>query len=87
MYADPFVPKIMTRERFQMLVRFVHFNDNSGALSRQDKLHKITPLVDLMQNKYQEVYDPGADLVIDESMVAFRGRVGIRQYLPSDSTD
>ena len=34
LYADPFVPKIMTRERFQMLVRFVHFNDNSGALSR-----------------------------------------------------
>ena len=36
----------------------------------------------MMCEKYQEIYKPGRDLVIDESMVAFRGRVGIRQYLP-----
>ena len=50
--------------------------------SKQDKLHKIRPLVTMMREKYQELYKPGPDLVIDESMFAFRGRVDIRQFLP-----
>jgi hypothetical protein len=81
LYEERFAPQVMSRDRFQMLLRFIHFNDNGEALSQKDKLHKVRPLVDMMCSKYQEVYKPGPDLVIAESMIAFRGRVGIRQYL------
>ena len=53
--------------------------------SQQDEIHKIKPLVDMINMKYQAVYMPGQELVIDESMVAFRGRVAIRQNLPGKS--
>ncbi|KAF2350764.1 PiggyBac transposable element-derived protein [Trinorchestia longiramus] len=85
LYEERFAPQVMSRDRFQILLRSVYFNNNAGALSQQDKLHKVRPLVDMMCSKYQEAYKPGPDLVIDESMIAFRGRVGIRQYLPGKS--
>ena len=66
-----------------MLLKFLHFNNYaSSALFQQDKIHKIRQLVDIINMKYQAVYKHGPELVIDKSMVAFRGRVGIRQYLP-----
>ena len=27
--STPFLPKIMTRDRFQMILRFLHFNNNN----------------------------------------------------------
>ena len=71
----------MSRERFQLLIRFIHFNNNHGILAQQDKLHKIRPLLDKMSERFQEVYKSSEHLVIDDSMIPFRGRAILRQYL------
>lgn len=85
LYVDRLVPEILTREKFELLLRFIHFSDNACAFPQQDKLHKIRPLINIFNKQYQATYMPGSDLIIDESMVPFRGRVGIRQYLPGKS--
>lgn len=72
----------MSRERFEILYKFLHFVDNTGYQNSQDKLFKVRPLIDLLVNNFQAVYKPGCKLVVDESMVPFRGRLGIKQYIP-----
>ena len=85
LYADPFVPNLMTRERFELLYRFLHFSDNNAPHDEQDGLYKFIPLCDSLISRYQTVYNPGSEIVIDESTVCFRGRLGFRQYLPGKS--
>ena len=85
LYADPFVPNLMTRERFELLYRFLHFTDNTAPHDDQDGLYKFTPLGDSIISRFQTVYKPGSEIVIDESMICFRGRLGIRQYVPGKS--
>lgn len=82
LYDDPFVPKLMSRERFELLYRFLHFVDNTCHPNSQDKLYKVRSLIELLVNNFKAVYKPGSKLVVDESMVPFRGRLGIKQYIP-----
>ncbi|KAJ8963691.1 hypothetical protein NQ314_005443 [Rhamnusium bicolor] len=58
----------MSRNRYQLLLRMLHFNNNETA-QRGDRLAKIQPLVDILQRKFQELMYPGEDIVIDETLV------------------
>ena len=64
-----FLSSYKSRERFQieMLIKLIHFNDITGALSKQDKLLNFRPLASMMCEKYKEIYKPGPDLVNDEN--------------------
>lgn len=75
------VSKQMTRNRFEILLRMLHFSDNSIP-NENDRLRKINPLLNLLQSTFQEVYTIGKKMVIDESMVPWRGRLSFRQYIP-----
>ena len=50
------VAKVMTRNRFQLLLRLLHFSDNNAADG--DRLHKIRPLADLLVHKFQAARRP-----------------------------
>ena len=39
----------------------------------------------MLIGNFQQTYTPGPDLVVDETMVPFRGRVKFRQYIPGKS--
>ncbi len=41
---------------------------------------KIQPLLDLLCPRFQSVYVPDRHIAIDESVIAFNGRVGFLQY-------
>ena len=43
-YKNAVVPKVMTRNRFQQLLRFIDFANNEPA-DQQDRLYKLGPLV------------------------------------------
>jgi hypothetical protein len=73
---------IMSRNRFELLLSNFHFADNT-RISRGDRLGKISPLFDKLVKKYQEVYTPGEDIVIDETLVPWRGRLIFKQYIPN----
>ena len=73
----------MDKDRFQIIMRMLHFADNSSPST--SRLAKIDSLMNKLIHNFQTVYTPGSELVVDESMVPFRGRVKFRQYIPGKS--
>ena len=74
----------MSRDRFKLILKFLHFNDNSTYDPNdpdRDRLHKVRPFLDLIRNRFQRVYKPGKNLSVDESLILFKGRIHFRQYI------
>lgn len=71
----------ISRNRFELLLHFFHISDNQLAPAN-DRLYKITPLVDVLNSKFQKMCVPQLSLCIDETMIPFRGRLSFLQYIP-----
>ncbi|XP_068235663.1 piggyBac transposable element-derived protein 4-like [Palaemon carinicauda] len=80
-YDYSFVCKHMKRDRFTLLLKCFHFNDNDLD-DKSNKLYKIQPLLDKLNQRFKSVYSPGDRVVIGESMIPYRGRVSFLQYNP-----
>ena len=81
-FANEFCIGVMSRNRFQLLLRFLHFEDNENPNCESAKLYKIERIRHEIINNFEEAQDPGEDIVIDETIIPFRGRLGFRQYIP-----
>lgn len=82
LFKNNILPKIMSR--FQLLLSFIHFADNKSA-KEGDRTHKFREISDMLQKKFCVEYVPRETVAIDETMVPFRGRLSILQYLPGKS--
>ena len=85
-----FVPRILTRSRFEEISSNFHANDRTQHLPKEhpnhDKLHLIRPVLDEVLANCLQQYNPHQNSSIDEAMIAFRGRLGFRQYMPKKPT-
>lgn len=82
-FSFPFPKSVMSRNRFELLLRFWHFSDNELPEASTDRLHKLKPLIDKLVSRFREHYTPSARICIDESLIPFRGRLIFRQYIPN----
>lgn len=83
-FKNEFISTIMTRDRFLLLLRCFHFcNNNDNNLDKSDRLYKIRKVLELINKRFQTVLTPGKKLVIDESMIPFRGRLSFPLYIPN----
>ncbi|KAL8567072.1 hypothetical protein ACOMHN_027499 [Nucella lapillus] len=77
---------VMTKNRFQLILQFLHFHDNATMPGpndpNYDRLYKIRPVVDHLHEKFQEVYEPRQAVCVDESLLLWKGRLIFRQYIP-----
>ena len=48
-----------------------------------DVLHKINLVYSLLNNLFADVFYPYQNLVVDESLLLFKGRLRFRQFIPS----
>ena len=75
----------MGRDRFLSIPRYFHINGNSTYIPRNqpnhDPLHKVRPFVNLLNQKFKELYSPSPDLTLDEAMIPFRRRVRFKVYM------
>ena len=82
----PAFKSVMPRNRFQNLLRFLHCNNNEEEVPRgqegHDHAHKIRPVLDLLNNTFKDNYELARDITVDESMVGFKGRHHLVQYMP-----
>ena len=82
----PSVQKVMSRNRFDKLSQYFHLNNNARQVPREDprhdKLFKVRPVLDCVVENCKEKLRPGRNLSVDEAMVKFKGRLGMKQYLP-----
>lgn len=69
------------RNRVQLLLRFWHFNNNEN-MQQEGRLAKIATLVYHLNQQFKQKKSSGLDVVVDKSMIPFRGRLIFRQYLP-----
>ena len=82
MMETPFFKKYMTQNRFRQLLRYLHFANNNQS-NTEDRLWKIRNVFSQIVFKFSEFYNPKQKLVIDESLVLFKGRLSFKQYIPS----
>lgn len=80
------VADVMPASRFKKIVENLHLNDNLKQVPRNhpnyDKLHKLRPLLDHLNAVIDKVYKPSSRYSIDESMIKFKGRCFLKQYMP-----
>nr|CAH7752331.1 unnamed protein product [Callosobruchus chinensis] len=80
-YQNSIVGQIMSRNRFELLLNMWHFTDNDMC-PEGDRGYKIEPIMDLLIKKFQGAYIPAQEFCIDESLIPFRGRLIMKQYIP-----
>lgn len=84
LYRNELAPAVMSRNRLQELLWYIHFADNSQA--GEEQLAKVKNLVSLLVRNFKRHQTPGEVVVIDKRMVPFRGRLIFKQYLPEKSS-
>ncbi|KAM4702819.1 piggyBac transposable element-derived protein 4-like [Rhinophrynus dorsalis] len=85
--CTPIYAQCMSRQRYEMILHFMHFTDNSLCPPRDlpqfDRLYKIRPLITHFAARFAEAYTPRRDICVDESLMKYKGRLGFKQYIPS----
>ena len=72
--------------RFQLLLRFLHFQDNQDPNynandPNRDRLFKVRSIIDMLKERFNNVYYPPEHLTVDESLILFKGRLLFKQYI------
>ena len=79
--ATPIFNSTMSRDRFQLILKFWHFCNN-GEMVEGDRLFKLRDVCNDLISRFQTVYTPEREVSVDESMVLWRGRLIFRQFIP-----
>ena len=77
----------MSRNRFQLIQRYLHFNDSNAEGTNEDRLYKIRTILDIAVNKFRTNYIPDREIFLDEGMLGWQGgHLRFRVYNPSKIT-
>ena len=86
LYSTPLFSQLMSRNRFLVLNKFLHFQDNQDPTynpldPNRDRLFKIRDIMDMLKERFKSVYYPPENITVDESLVLFKGRLHFKQYI------
>lgn len=86
LYHVQLIADVMPLKRYKKLMECLHVNDNTKAPSREepryDKLFKLRPLIDFLNDRFSKECSLSKSQSIDECMVKFKGRSSLKQYMP-----
>lgn len=79
------IANVMSRDRWEQIKSNLHCNDNTQMRPQndpnKDRLFKIRPLVDSMQDKFRSI--PKYEyLCVDEQIVPYKGKSSLKMYNP-----
>ena len=80
--STPVFRKYMPRDRYLLLLRCLHFADDENP-NPDDRIWKVRPIFSMLNARYKKYFYPFQKLVIDESLMLFKGRLAFKQYLPN----
>lgn len=82
--ADTFnslVSNSISRDRFEAIHRYLHFNDNNSIIPN-NKTYKIQPLLDQINKVSQDLAQPlGKSYSLDEAMEPYFGKHHMKQFI------
>ena len=84
--ATPFFGTVMSEYRFSLIMKYFHFTNNDEfdeATHPAPKLKKIWEVWQLIVGNFQRTYVPERDISVDESLMAYKGRLSWIQYIAS----
>lgn len=74
--------KCMSRDRYLLILRCIHFCDNSQQI-KGDRLYKIKMVLTEVRKNFKDAMIPFSNLAIDESLLLWKGRLSFKQYIKS----
>ncbi|CAK9796542.1 PiggyBac transposable element-derived protein 4 [Anthophora plagiata] len=82
--STPFFSKVMSADRFLLLCKFLHFENNQlhDEIRPRTKMTTIKMVLDNIVKKCQTLYIPQIDTCIDGSLLMWKGRLSWKQYIP-----
>ena len=88
--GNPGIKQTMTSNRFQEISQFLHFPDSTRTPAHgkngYDQLYKVRLVLNAILENSQRCYSPNKHIAIDEGMIALKGRLSFRQYMPAKPT-
>jgi len=78
----PIFAKTMSRNRFEEILRCLHFSDNENPPQGQTRLWKLGNFLPCLIKNFEACINPGEFLCVDESLLDFKGRLAFLQYNP-----
>jgi hypothetical protein len=85
-HHHPFVSSIMSRDRFIELQRYFYVTTPEQQQRCAGPLKKILWFIQQVQHIFSSSYLPIQTLIVDEAMVGFKGRSGMKQYMAQKPT-
>jgi len=79
---SPTVGRVMTRDRFFLIKKFIYFNDLREGRGGTDSLRKLRRVFESISEASRKLWLPRAKLVIDGSMVSYAGDHAGAVYMP-----
>ena len=82
----PVFQDIMSEYKFSLIMKFLHFTNNDEfdeSTHPSPKLKKIWNVYQALLCNFQKAYTPRRDVSVDESLMAFKERLGWIQYIAS----
>ncbi|XP_046835606.1 uncharacterized protein LOC124431580 [Vespa crabro] len=79
----PIFGKTMFHNRFRQILSFLYFSDNSKIPANADRLFKVQGIIYYFTKKFQENFNLGQNITIDEGIIPWRGRLSFKVYKPS----
>jgi len=74
-FQTPVFPQTVSRNRFHLIQRYLHFYDNNAAGTNEDCLYKIHTILDIVVNNFRTNYIPDREISLDEGMLGWRGHL------------
>ena len=80
------ISSIMPVKRFLKILRYLHLNDNTKMPKKgepnYDRMFKLGLMLNHVNAVFKKLFLPSRLLSIDESIVRFKGRSSLKQYMP-----
>ena len=81
------IKKVMSRDRFQLILSFFHCADNNQQLPKEDlnynQLQKVRKVCDICIDSWQGAWQLGGEVSVDEMVIGFCGTSSLVNYNPS----
>ena len=79
LFRSEVIQNTMSRDKFELLLKFFHFSNNQEGHADQNRLFKLRPLLDLLRARFKSIYVPRSVISIDETMVPWKGSYEVKQ--------
>lgn len=77
-----FVTSLFSRNRFKQIARNLTISEPEADAAARNPISRVRELVAVLNRKFKRHWSAGRYIALDESMVAFKGRSDIKQFVP-----